>query len=55
MTAEVVPIEVKMSETELNLAFPDDSLDVSVSRTVTLENPGNAPCEFFGRAAVRSA
>ena len=50
VTAEVVPIEVKLSTLELKMAFPDDSLDIATSETISLTNPGNASAEFFWAA-----
>ena len=47
ITAEVVPIEVKLSTTELKMAFADDSLDIATAEVITMANPGNAAAEFF--------
>ena len=46
VTAQVVPISVDMSTEELCFKFEPDDLEFSVTETITLTNPGNAPCEF---------
>lgn len=40
LVAEVVPLELRLSVAELTMAFPEDSVEPSVSDTITMENPG---------------
>lgn len=40
LVAEVVPLELRLSVAELTMAFPEDSIEPSVSDTITMENPG---------------
>ena len=44
--AEVVPTEINLSTEELMFRFEDGSLEPSVTKTVTLTNPGTFPAEF---------
>ena len=45
--AEVVPIQLVMNVDKLILAFPEDSLEQTISKNIVLNNPGNAPAEFL--------
>ena len=45
-TAEVVPTEVQLSTEELLFRFDDGNLDPSVTKTLTLTNPGTFPAHF---------
>jgi len=45
--AHVVPASILLNTSDLELNFNEQSLDQSVTETVTLENPGNAPAEFM--------
>ena len=44
--AEVVPITLNLSESELHFRFAPDSLEPTCTERITLKNPGNAPCAF---------
>lgn len=47
VVAEVVPIEVELSKTELNFEFPPSSTDSSLAQDIMLKNTGNANAEFL--------
>lgn len=50
ITAEVVPIVINLSSSELNFAFTDPNpydLQTSCSQELTLHNPGNCDAEFY--------
>jgi hypothetical protein len=49
--AEVVPIEVQMSKSELVMEFPVDSLKPTLSSDIILTNPGNAYADFLWGSA----
>mmetsp|Transcript_20679 Transcript_20679/g.39293 ORF Transcript_20679/g.39293 Transcript_20679/m.39293 type:complete len:2902 (+) Transcript_20679:155-8860(+) len=44
--AEITPVLIKMSRSELSFFFSEDNMDRSMSETLTLTNPGNAPARF---------
>eukprot|EP01038_Epipyxis_sp_PR26KG_P008960 gene8960-12082_t len=45
--AEVIPIELVMSKSQLTFEFPDHSLMPSLTQDILLTNPGNASAEFL--------
>lgn len=47
IVAEVVPIALEMSKSELLMEFPDESIEPSLSHDLMLKNPGNAIAEYF--------
>lgn len=47
VVAEVVPIEVELSKTELNFEFPGSSTDSSLANDIMLKNTGNATADFL--------
>jgi hypothetical protein len=47
VVAEVVPIELEMSESELHFSFPEDSVDDSMTKDIRLKNLGNGNAEFL--------
>jgi hypothetical protein len=44
--AEVIKVELDMSDRKVELTFPDDSLEMTTSKFITLENRGNDVAEF---------
>ena len=55
--ADVVPIQLDLSAEEVNFRFTSDDMEPSISETITVSNPGNAPADFqwkTGRAGVFS-
>jgi hypothetical protein len=49
--ADVVPIELMLSKTNLTMEFAPKSLEASLSAEVTMTNPGNAPAEYLWGSA----
>lgn len=49
--AEVVPIVLEMTPTELIMEFPIDSLEETLNSDIILRNPGNAPADFLWGSA----
>lgn len=45
--AEVVPVSILLTTDRVQMSFPDQCLDASVTEIITMENPGNAPAEFL--------
>jgi hypothetical protein len=40
VTADVVPLELTLSQKELTMQFAEDSVESTVSETIIMENPG---------------
>ncbi|KAA0151378.1 hypothetical protein FNF29_04577 [Cafeteria roenbergensis] len=49
VNAQVLPIELELSESELKFSFEDGSDDVAVHREVAIRNPGQAAGQFQWR------
>lgn len=44
--AEAIHVDLEMSDTKVDLTFPDDSLEMSTSKQITLKNNGNDVAHF---------
>lgn len=44
--AEIVPVQIRLSRHEMNFRFTEESLEGTLTETVTLTNDGNAPACF---------
>eukprot|EP00929_Paragymnodinium_shiwhaense_P088700 TRINITY_DN49010_c0_g1_i1.p1 TRINITY_DN49010_c0_g1~~TRINITY_DN49010_c0_g1_i1.p1 ORF type:complete len:2929 (-),score=783.00 TRINITY_DN49010_c0_g1_i1:108-8894(-) len=44
--AEITPVMISMSRSEINFRFPDENLDRTITESLVLRNPGNAPARF---------
>lgn len=49
--AEVVPIELEMSRTDLIMEFPAESVQPTLTQDIMLTNPGNASADFLWGSA----
>mmetsp|Transcript_76352 Transcript_76352/g.221693 ORF Transcript_76352/g.221693 Transcript_76352/m.221693 type:complete len:2886 (+) Transcript_76352:129-8786(+) len=44
--AEITPVVIKMSRSELHFRFQEDNLEREIRESLVLSNPGNAPARF---------
>lgn len=44
--AEAIPVDLDISDTKIELSFPDDSLEMSTHKFITLKNNGNDVAKF---------
>jgi hypothetical protein len=44
--AEITPVQIQMTRTEITFRFAEDSLERTLTESVVLKNPGNAPARF---------
>lgn len=49
--AEITPVTIKMSRSDLNFRFSDDNLDRTLTEQMVLSNLGNAPARFSWQGA----
>lgn len=45
--AEITPVQINVSRSELAFRFPEESLERTLTESVVLKNPGNAPARFM--------
>ena len=49
--ADVIPIQLNFDRTNIDMRFPDGSLESSIEEDIVVSNPGNAVAEYmFGKA-----
>lgn len=48
VTADVVPLELTLSQKELTMQFAEDSVESTVSETIIMENPGTHHLKYLG-------
>jgi hypothetical protein len=52
--AEITVVQIKMSRSEINFRFGEENLDRTLTESLVLTNPGNAPARFNWQGASSS-